>query len=74
MSSVFKHNGYIGSIETSVEDDCLFGKLLFVRELVTYEAQTISGLKSEFEASVANGSGADTGPGSMGAVPQKACG
>ena len=44
MSNQLKHKGYIGSIEASVEDNCLFGKLLFIRALVSYEGQTVAQL------------------------------
>lgn len=46
------YKGYCGSIETSVQDDCLFGKILFITDLVTYEAATPSQLKSAFENAV----------------------
>lgn len=35
-----KYKGYIGSVEVSEADDCLFGKLLHINDLVTYEAET----------------------------------
>lgn len=44
----FKHRGYEGSIETSVEDECLFGKILFVRDLILYHGSTIPELKAAF--------------------------
>lgn len=46
------YKGYQGSVETSLEDGVLHGKLLFVNDLVTYEAETLSGLKTAFEESV----------------------
>jgi len=46
------YKDYIGSIEPQVEDDKLYGKLLFIRDLVTYEADTLTELKKEFETSV----------------------
>eukprot|EP01030_Chromulinospumella_sphaerica_P010757 gene10757-10564_t len=47
-----KHKGYIGSIEASVEDNCLFGKLLFIRSLVSYEGQTVAQLEAAFREAV----------------------
>jgi predicted HicB family RNase H-like nuclease len=44
--------GYSGSIEISLEDHCLFGKILFITDLVTYEAETILALEAEFIAAV----------------------
>ncbi|MFO2466429.1 type II toxin-antitoxin system HicB family antitoxin [Pseudomonas sp. 15FMM2] len=52
MSNQLKHKGYIGSIEASIEDNCLFGKLLFIRALVSYEGQTVAQLESAFREAV----------------------
>lgn len=52
MSNVFEYNGYSGSIEVSTEDRCLFGKILFITDLVTYEAETVTDLEAEFIAAV----------------------
>jgi predicted HicB family RNase H-like nuclease len=52
MKNFLHHKGFLGSVEISVEDDCLHGKLLFIGDLVTYEAQTPVQLKSEFESAV----------------------
>lgn len=46
------YKGYQGTIEPQVEDNTLFGKIAFIRDLVTYEAQTLAELKKEFEFSV----------------------
>jgi predicted HicB family RNase H-like nuclease len=35
-----KYKGYIGSVEVSEADNCLFGKLLHINDLGTYEAET----------------------------------
>lgn len=48
MNNILEYNGYSGSIEVSTEDNCLFGKILFISDLVTYEAETITDLKAEF--------------------------
>jgi predicted HicB family RNase H-like nuclease len=47
-----QYKGYLGSTEVSIEDGVLFGKLLFIRDLVTYEAETAFGLKAAFEIAV----------------------
>jgi len=31
VNNQLKHQGYIGSIEASLEDNCLFGKILLSR-------------------------------------------
>ncbi|MBU1264319.1 MAG: type II toxin-antitoxin system HicB family antitoxin [Gammaproteobacteria bacterium] len=43
---------YEGSIEPSIEDRCLHGKILFVNDLVTYEGKTIEELDAAFRESV----------------------
>lgn len=48
MSNLLQHRGYYGSIEASTEDNCLFGKLLFIRALVNYEAETVAELQAAF--------------------------
>lgn len=48
MNSTFEYNGYSGSIEISFEDNCLHGKILFITDLVSYEADTLLELKQEF--------------------------
>ena len=46
------YKGYHGSSECRIEDSCLFGRLLFVNDLVTYEAKTVKELESAFRESV----------------------
>jgi len=46
------YKGYLGTIEPQLSDDTLFGKLAFIRDTVTYEAETLGQLKKEFETSV----------------------
>lgn len=47
-----EYKGYLGTIEAELEDNMLFGKLAFLRDLVTYEAPDLVGLRREFEHSV----------------------
>ena len=51
---VLSYRGSVGSIETSLEDGCLFGRVLFIDDLVSYEADTVNELKAAFEAAVDN--------------------
>ena len=46
------YKGYLGTIEPNLEDGILFGKLAFIRDLVTYEANDLKSLEQEFQASV----------------------
>lgn len=48
-----KYKGYIGSVEYSEEDNCLFGKVLGMsKDCITYEGETIGELKQDFEEAI----------------------
>lgn len=51
-SNHMRHKGFFGSINASVEDNCLFGKLEFIRPLINYEGNTPAELKQAFEEAV----------------------
>ncbi len=46
------YGGYKGSIEPSLEDNCLHGRILFIDDIVTYEGNTLDELYSAFRESV----------------------
>ncbi len=48
MKDFFEHNGYMGTIEFSLEDMVMHGKILFISDMITYEASGIEELKKEF--------------------------
>ncbi|KDE37403.1 HicB [Kosakonia radicincitans UMEnt01/12] len=52
MSNMLKFKGYFGSVEFSLEDRVLHGKIQCVNDLVTYEAETLDGLQLAFEEAV----------------------
>ncbi|KPA98296.1 MULTISPECIES: type II toxin-antitoxin system HicB family antitoxin [Pseudomonas] len=52
MNNSLHYKGYYGSIEASIEDNCLFGKLQFIRALVNYEGQTVAQLEAAFREAV----------------------
>jgi predicted HicB family RNase H-like nuclease len=52
MKTVFEYKGYIGSAEVSLEDDLLVGRLLFIRDVISYVAQTPRQLEVEFREAV----------------------
>lgn len=49
MNKTFRYKNFTGSIEKSSEDACLYGKILFIRDLITYEATTAKQLEKEFK-------------------------
>ncbi|XTD39774.1 type II toxin-antitoxin system HicB family antitoxin [Citrobacter murliniae] len=52
MSNMLKYKGYFGSVEFSLEDRVLHGKIQCVNDLVTYEAENLDGLQLAFEEAV----------------------
>ena len=47
-----EYKNFLGSIEFSVEDNVFHGKLLKIKDLVTYEAAKETGLEKEFRLAV----------------------
>ena len=48
-----RYKGYLGSIEYSEEDECLYGKVLGMSgDCITYEGETIKELKEDFEGAI----------------------
>lgn len=54
MKNVMECNGYMGSVEYSADDDCFFGKVLGINDLVTFEGTSINELKSAFRDALAD--------------------
>jgi predicted HicB family RNase H-like nuclease len=50
--NTLEFRGYEGSIEPDSERGVYRGRLLFIDDLVTYEAATTADLRKEFEAAV----------------------
>lgn len=48
----FQYKDFLGSVDFSLEDNVLYGKILHIKGLITYEAETIPNLRKEFEAAV----------------------
>ena len=52
MSNVMEYKGYCGTVEYSATDDILFGKVLGIRGLISYEGNSIESLREDFEGAV----------------------
>lgn len=50
--TVLTYKTYTGSVDVSVEDKCLHGKILFIDDLITYEAETVEEIQAAFESAV----------------------
>ena len=52
MSGEMEYKGYLGSAEFSAEDEVFQGKLVGIRDLVTYQTTTAAELKTSFHDAV----------------------
>ena len=52
MDKMLKYKGYFGSVETSLDDMVLHGKIECIADVITYEADSLPGLKEAFEEAV----------------------
>ena len=52
MKNVLEYKGYLGTVSYSAEDDLFFGVLEGINDLVTFEAESVSELKSGFYEAV----------------------
>jgi predicted HicB family RNase H-like nuclease len=50
--TILKYKDYAGSADLDMDRGVLRGKILFIGDLVTYEAPTVKELQQEFEAAV----------------------
>jgi len=49
---MLEYKGYFGSVEYSAEDNILYGKILGIKGLVSYEGDSIYSLRADFEIAV----------------------
>ncbi len=52
MNNILQYKGYSGTVEYSSDDNILFGKVIGVRSLISYEGQSVDELREDFEAAV----------------------
>lgn len=46
------YKGYTGTIEASIEDNCLHGQILFIEDIITYEGNSVEDVKASFKEAV----------------------
>jgi predicted HicB family RNase H-like nuclease len=46
------YKGYTGTIDASIEDGCLHGKILFIEDVITYEGNTVDDIVVSFKEAV----------------------
>ncbi len=53
MANFLKYKGYVGSVEFSPEDNCLFGKVQGLKgTLISYEGTSVDEIRKDFEDAV----------------------
>lgn len=50
--NILNYKGYQGRVEFSAEDDCLFGKVLGIKSLLTFEGANAEEIRSDFEGCI----------------------
>lgn len=46
------YKGYTGTVEFSEEDGCLFGRVIGINDIISYEGQSIPEIRQEFQEMV----------------------
>lgn len=52
MSNVLEYKGYYGTVEFSAADKVLFGKVIGVNSLISFEGESVQNLKEDFERAI----------------------
>lgn len=52
MSNVLSYKNYNGTVEYSDDDGCLFGKVIGIKSLISYEGNSVQELKQDFKDSI----------------------
>ncbi len=52
MKNVLEFKGYTGSVEFSADDKVFFGRIIGIRDVVTFEGSTVKALTKAFQESV----------------------
>jgi predicted HicB family RNase H-like nuclease len=52
MKNSLEYKGYYGTVEYSSEDNILFGKVIGINSLISYEGSSVDELKADFEEAV----------------------
>ncbi|MCM1334256.1 MAG: type II toxin-antitoxin system HicB family antitoxin [Bacteroides sp.] len=52
MKDMMEYKGYFGTVEYSEPDRILFGKVIGIDSLISYEGKSVDALRGDFETSV----------------------
>lgn len=48
MKNTMTYKGYTGTVEFSEEDGCLFGRVVGINDIISYEGQSIPEIRQDF--------------------------
>lgn len=52
MKNLLEYKGYSGTVEFSADDETFFGRIAGIRDVVTFEADSVAKLKKSFREAV----------------------
>ncbi|MDR2727443.1 MAG: type II toxin-antitoxin system HicB family antitoxin [Deltaproteobacteria bacterium] len=52
MKNTMTHKGYIGTVAYSEEDNCLFGRIAGIRDIISYEGASVTEIRTAFVEAV----------------------
>lgn len=52
MKNAMTYKGYAGTVEYSEEDACLFGRIAGIRDIISYEGESVTDIRAAFEEAV----------------------
>ena len=52
MSGLLSYKNYNGTVEYSMEDKCLFGKVVGIKSLLSYEGNSVKELEADFQNAI----------------------
>jgi predicted HicB family RNase H-like nuclease len=52
MSNLLSYKNYNGTVEYSKEDGCLFGKVVGIKSLLSYEGNSVQELEQDFKTTI----------------------
>lgn len=52
MNNLLEYKGYYGTVDFSIENNILFGKVIGVQSLISYEGDSIQSLQEDFQEAI----------------------
>lgn len=52
MTKLLEYKGYLGSVEVDLDEGFVYGRLMFIKDVVSYRADEVRAVRSAFESAV----------------------